>query len=106
MSAIHTCHHPRKRMIQYSETDDGLEKARRTGSPACAGMTTGFGGQEMADRDSRARLHRGGIASSGKPYVARMEWSEIRGCRQAPRPRIALCSIRATKILFLGIVGR
>src|SRR5664280_792572 len=32
------CHHPRKRMIQYSrDASDGSEKPWSTGSPACAG---------------------------------------------------------------------
>src|SRR5882757_762590 len=35
---ILSCHHPRKRMIQYSrDSNDRSEKARRTGYPACAG---------------------------------------------------------------------
>ena len=32
------CHHPRKRVIQYSrDAGDGIERPRRTGYPACAG---------------------------------------------------------------------
>src|SRR3979490_323924 len=35
---IFSCHHPRKRVIQYSrETRDDTDRPRRTGYPACAG---------------------------------------------------------------------
>ncbi len=33
-----SCHRPRRRAIQYSrDAEDGIERPRRTGSPACAG---------------------------------------------------------------------
>ena len=43
------CHHPRKRVIKYSrDADDGIEKPRRTGYPACAGYDGGGWGAIVA----------------------------------------------------------